>query len=123
MNTIKKLTLWYENLKKESLNELDIFYDENVFFKDPFNEVEGIDNLRNVFVHMFKTLDNPHFVIIDTIENSEGAFLTWDFILFLKGKNLRYMGVLILSSMRIRELDIRETIGMSDKKFSQKFDM
>ena len=92
MNTIKKLTIWYENLKKESLNELDIFYDENVFFKDPFNEVEGIDNLRNVFVHMFKTLDNPHFVIIDTIENSEGAFLTWDFIFVLKGKESKIHG-------------------------------
>ena len=92
MNTIKKLTLWYENLKKESLNELDIFYDENVFFKDPFNEVEGIDNLRNVFVHMFKTLDHPHFVIIDTIENSEGAFLTWDLIFILKGKESNIHG-------------------------------
>ncbi|SVD41297.1 uncharacterized protein METZ01_LOCUS394151 [marine metagenome] len=71
---------------------MDIFYDENVFFKDPFNEVEGIDNLRNVFVHMFKTLDNPHFVIIDTIENSEGAFLTWDFIFILKGKESKIHG-------------------------------
>ena len=92
MNTIKQLTLCYENLKKESLNELNIFYDENVFFKDPFNEIKGIDNLRNVFVHMFKTLENPKFVIIDTIENNQGAFLTWNLIFILKGKESKIHG-------------------------------
>ncbi|GIT72803.1 MAG: hypothetical protein Ct9H300mP28_26170 [Pseudomonadota bacterium] len=34
--------------------------------------------LKKLFLHMFITFKNPHFVFIDTIENSEGIFLTWD---------------------------------------------
>ena len=84
LNNLKELKIWYENLKEGSLEEMDFFYDENVFFKDPFNEFKGRDKLMKVFAHMFENLENPHFVILETIENSDGAFLTWDFFLSIK---------------------------------------
>ena len=80
MNSLKDLTRGFENLKKESLEEIGLFYDEDVFFKDPFNELVGKDKLIKIFEHMFENLENPRFFILDTIENSEGAFLTWDFL-------------------------------------------
>ena len=92
MNNLKELTLWYENLKKDSLDKIDFFYDENVFFKDPFNEFKGRDKLMKVFTHMFENLENPHFVILDTIENSGSAFLTWDFFLRIKGREYKIHG-------------------------------
>ena len=92
MNNIKELAKWYENLKEGSLDEIDLFYDENVFFKDPFNEFNGRDKLMKVFAHMFENLENPHFVILDTIENSGSAFLTWDFFLRIKGREYKIHG-------------------------------
>ena len=92
MNNLKELTGWYENLKKGSLDEIDLFYDENVFFKDPFNEFKGRDKLMKAFAHMFENLENPHFVILDTIENSECVFLTWDFYLKFKGRGHKIHG-------------------------------
>ena len=92
MNNLKDLTRGFENLKKESLDEIGFFYDENVFFKDPFNEIVGKDKLIKIFEHMFENLENPHFVILDTIENSEGAFLTWDFYLIVKGRGHKIHG-------------------------------
>ena len=92
MNNLKELTLWYENLKEGSLDEIDLFYDENVFFKDPFNEFKGRDKLMKVFTHMFENLENPHFVILDTIEDNDGAFLTWDFYLKIKGREYMIHG-------------------------------
>ena len=92
MNNIKELTKWYENLKEGSLDEIDLFYDENVFFKDPFNEFNGRDKLMKVFAHKFENLGNAHFVILDSIENSEGAFLTWDFYLEFKGRGHKIHG-------------------------------
>ena len=41
---------------------------------------------------MFITFKNPHFVFIDTIENSEGIFLTWDFNLSYKEKLFKIHG-------------------------------
>ena len=92
MNNLKELTKWYENLKEGSLDEIDLFYDENVFFKDPFNEFKGRDKLMKVFAHMLENLENPYFVILDTIENSEGAFLTWEFYLIVKGRGHKIHG-------------------------------
>ena len=92
MNNLKDLTKGFENLKKESLDEIGFFYDENVFFKDPFNEIVGKDKLIKIFEHMFENLENPHFVILDTIENSDGAFLTWDFFLSIKGAEYKIHG-------------------------------
>ena len=92
MKNLKDLTTWFENLKEESLDEIGLFYDENVFFKDPFNEIEGKDKLIKIFEHMFENLVNPHFVIIDTIEDSDGAFLTWDFFSSIKGRDYKIHG-------------------------------
>ena len=41
---------------------------------------------------MFETLEKPHFVILDTIENSGSAFLTWDFFLRIKGREYKIHG-------------------------------
>ena len=92
MNNLKELKTWYENLKEGSLDEMDLFYDENVFFKDPFNEIGGRDKLMKIFEHMFETLEKPQFVILDTIENSGSAFLTWDFFLRIKGRAYKIHG-------------------------------
>ena len=92
MKNLKDLTTWFENLTEESLDEIGLFYDENVFFKDPFNEIEGKDKLIKIFEHMFENLENPHFVILDTIENSDGAFLTWDFFSSIKGREHKIHG-------------------------------
>ena len=81
MSNVKDLKIWYENLKKSSLDQIENFYDANVFFKDPFNEIKGIKKLRQIFAHMFENLENPNFVFIDTIENEGEVFLTWDFFL------------------------------------------
>jgi len=88
LNNLTDLKAWYENLQKTSLDQIGSFYNEDVFFKDPFNEINGRDKLRKIFVHMFENLENPHFVFIDTVENDEEAFLTWDF--FLKFNHMEY---------------------------------
>ena len=84
---MKSLTEFKErflNLNESTLDEIISYYDENVFFKDPFNEFNGREKLKKLFIHMFITFKNPHFVFIDSIENGEGIFLTWDFIFSYK---------------------------------------
>ena len=93
MNNLKKLIEWYENLNEGCLDEINYFYDDKVFFKDPFNEIDGIENLNKFFVHMFKNLDNPRFVFIDIFENNESVFLTWNFFVKIKGNELQINGV------------------------------
>ena len=84
MNNLTEFKEWFLNFNESSLGNIGSYYDENVFFKDPFNEFNGREKLKKLFIHMFITLKDPHFVFIENIENSEGIFLTWDFIFSYK---------------------------------------
>ena len=92
MNSLTEFKEWFINLNESTLDEIVSYYDENVFFKDPFNEINGREKLKKLYLHMFITFKNPHFVFIDTIENSEGIFLTWDFIFSYKEKLFKIHG-------------------------------
>ena len=92
MNRLAEFKEWFINLNESTLDNIVTYYDENVFFKDPFNEFNGREKLKKLFIHMFNSLKNPHFVFIDNIENSEGVFLTWDFIFSYKEKLFKIHG-------------------------------
>lgn len=61
-------------------------YAPDARFKDPFNDVQGLPQIEAVFAHMFKTLDEPHFVVRDQIAQGQMAFLSWDFRFRFKGE-------------------------------------
>ncbi|MBC7538455.1 MAG: nuclear transport factor 2 family protein [Bacteriovorax sp.] len=92
MINIKGLSDWYENLAEENLDKMDLFYAENFFFKDPFNEITGREKVKGIFKHMFETLDEPHFVFIDVIIQEKSAFVTWDFIFKIRGTHFKIHG-------------------------------
>ena len=92
MNRLTEFKEWFINLNESTLDNIASYYDENVFFKDPFNEFNGREKLKKLFIHMCITLKNAHFVFIDNIENSEGVFLTWDFIFSYKEKLFKIHG-------------------------------
>ena len=92
MDRLTEFKEWFINLNEATLDEIVYYYDENVFFKDPFNEFNGRDKLKKLFIHMLITLKNPHFVFIDNIENNKEIFLTWDFIFSYKEKLFKIHG-------------------------------
>ncbi len=92
MTPLKKITIWYETLSIDTLPDIQNFYAPKAKFKDPFNEVTGIDSIQKIFVHMFETTENPKFVFFDRIEQDNQAFLTWHFVFGLKGKQYTVKG-------------------------------
>jgi ketosteroid isomerase-like protein len=70
---------FFEALQPQNLVQLKTFYSEQARFKDPFNEVQGVEAIEKIFSHMFESLDNPHFVITAQVVDGHQAFLTWDF--------------------------------------------
>ena len=92
MSNITELKRWYENLDQKSLDKIGLFYDDSVFFKDPFNELIGKDKVKKIFEHMFENLESPRFNIIDTIENRYEWFLTWDYFFGIRGREYKIHG-------------------------------
>ena len=75
----------FENLSMQTVEEdfLQIF-SSDVYFKDPFNAVHGLPQLQHIFQHMFSTLLEPQFRIIDLAGSNHSGFLEWQFTFKLK---------------------------------------
>lgn len=80
MNTaIDRIVALFEQLAPTGLGGLGQIYAPNARFVDPFNDVTGVDAITRIFEHMFQTLENPRFVVIDQVVGQQQCFLTWDF--------------------------------------------
>lgn len=83
--TLDGIVHWFETLSRESLAEIGRFYVDTAWFKDPFNEVTGVDAIGSVFVHMFDRLGDPRFRVLERWQDAHGAMLTWEFSFRLRG--------------------------------------
>lgn len=81
---VARIVEMFERLGREDLPRLSEIYADEVRFKDPFNEVVGVEAVRRIFGHMFDTLDAPRFVVRDIALDGEQCFLTWDFLFGLQ---------------------------------------
>lgn len=79
-----RLVDYWQTLTPASVNELPTLYAADAYFRDPFNDITGVEKIQHIFADMFVRLDAPKFEIIETIEESHGAFLIWDFTFRIK---------------------------------------
>lgn len=85
--TKEKISHFFESLNEEtSLEIFTTIYDEEIVFKDPFNNVKGIDAVYGIFAHMYENLITPRFVITEYIGTESTAYVKWDFIFTFKGE-------------------------------------
>ena len=81
---VARIVTLFETLMPADTARLHEVYAADVRFKDPFNDVQGIAAVQEVFSHMFVALDEPRFVVRDIIVQGDACFLTWDFIFRFK---------------------------------------
>ena len=86
-HNLDKLIHFFESISQENTVDLKQIYTDDVFFKDPFNEVNGIQHVITIFDHMFHQLDQPRFVVTTYVSQGDQAFLTWDFLFKMKRFN------------------------------------
>ena len=93
---IAPLVAYFENLAPSNLAQLQDYYAPQARFKDPFNDVTGLSEIRRIFEHMFVALIRPRFVVTQHICQGEQCFLTWEFRFefrgFHKGKEQVILG-------------------------------
>lgn len=92
MSQLQLLKTWYETLSEESLQDIDKLYAQDAYFKDPFNELNGIDKVHSIFEHMFQNTEESKFIFKETIEQGDSAFLVWDYELVIKGQRYTIHG-------------------------------
>ena len=75
---VARLAAFYAQLGPQDLDRLGDFYAPGARFKDPFNEVQGVPAIRDIFRHMYRSLDEPRFVVTGRLVDGAQCFLTWD---------------------------------------------
>lgn len=77
---LERLVRFYEGIEPSALRaRLAEVYAHDARFKDPFNEVQGLDAIERIFAHMFNQVDNPGFVVVTGVQQENQAFVTWEF--------------------------------------------
>ncbi len=81
---VERLIRFFESLSPQRLGELGSIYTPNAYFKDPFNEVRGLAEIRAIFEHMYVALEKPCFVVTGTVAQDDECFVTWNFEFHMK---------------------------------------
>ena len=81
---VARIVAFFEGLTPADVKRIGEFYREDARFKDPFNEVQGIAAIEQVFAHMYVALNEPRFVVRDIVAEGSQCFLTWDFLFRFK---------------------------------------
>ena len=76
-NYINNYLNLFSNLNKENIKKFDDLVVKDIIFIDPFNNIKGLDNFKNIFYHMFDTVEDPKFDIVDYALNKDHIFLKW----------------------------------------------
>jgi steroid delta-isomerase len=84
---MQKIVTWYENLSPITLSTIGEVYTDEVFFKDPFNEIIGVSSLEKVFEKMFEQIPTAKFFILDVVEEEDMAFMNWQLSFHAFGKD------------------------------------
>lgn len=81
MSTLaKQYGKFFERLSKDDSQKVyEQFFDQNSLFEDPFQKVVGIEKIYKVFQHMYTSLHDPKFVVVEIIEKENVAYIAWDF--------------------------------------------
>ncbi|MFZ4289228.1 nuclear transport factor 2 family protein [Variovorax sp. HJSM1_2] len=83
---VKLIVTMFEHMKPADVARLQLYYDPQAYFKDPFNEVRGLPAIQAVYQHMFDGLEAPRFKVLDVLVDGNQCFLTWDFSFILRGR-------------------------------------
>lgn len=83
----------FEALKPGDLDRLGVYIDPEARFKDPFNDVHGIDEIKRIFKHMFEVCIDPHFSMVDWVLRDNVAYVQWRFTYSLKQHDIGANGI------------------------------
>ena len=90
---INKYKNAFENLELTNINSLLNLVDDNVVFEDPFNTIIGKNNLRELFLEMFKKLQQPKFKILNIFYKQDLAIIKWNFSCKIFRKDICFDGI------------------------------
>ena len=76
--SVERVKAFFAAPQPADLDRLGDVYAAHAYFRDPFNEVRGLAEIRRIYAQMFEHLDECRFAFRDAVVDEGGAMLTWD---------------------------------------------
>jgi steroid delta-isomerase len=89
---LERTALYFETLSHAAVSRLSDLYHPQAYFKDPFNEVQGLAAIERIFAHMYTQVQRPQFQIVSGLVQADTAWLEWDFSFEQTTHNLTVRG-------------------------------
>jgi steroid delta-isomerase len=92
---------FYETLTPGTIGALQALVTPDVEFRDPFNDVKGVEAYARVLTKMFQDLDAPKFEVRHAVLDGAVGYLKWRLV--FRGKRGRERSIVGMSELRFDE--------------------
>jgi len=92
MSREQQFIQFFSALTADNLEQIHTIFTQDAHFKDPFNDVNTIEDIITVFKHMFETTESPQFIVNESASNHNKLFLQWQFTFTKNATNWRIDG-------------------------------
>jgi hypothetical protein len=82
-----------EAMTPGTLDVFDAVCAPDVRFVDPFNDVRGLDRFKRIFRHMYDTLEDPRFTVLDSTVGARASYVRWRFDFAVRGRTMSIDGM------------------------------
>lgn len=76
---VERIVSLFGNFAPADVGRLGQYYTDDAYFKDPFNEVQGLLAIQCIYSHMFDALEQPRFVVTSRMAQGDECWLAWEF--------------------------------------------
>jgi len=93
MSPLESWAGFWSDLGPGTLDRLDDLASPDLRFIDPFNDVQGREQVKALLGRMLRDLGAPSFVVLDWAMGGKGGYLRWDFAATIAGQRLSVSGM------------------------------
>jgi len=91
---VKEYACFFENLRADDgIEHYKNIFAKDAIFEDPFQRVQGIEAIYKVFEHMFTSLQESKFKVLEIVCGENIAYLKWEFIFYRDAQYSSFEGV------------------------------
>jgi hypothetical protein len=81
---------WYETVSPERVEDARALLAPDIRFKDPWNDVRGVEAFLRIHARMFAQVRNPRFLVIHIVQEGAIGYLRWRFTFSAKRGNRHF---------------------------------
>lgn len=97
---------FFIHLNKNTMHLVEEFYDQDVVFRDPLTNIQGVDKLKSYYANMYQNVESISWDFADEIIDGNRTVLIWKMI--LKAKNFNGNKPLFLDGNSVIEFGGKE---------------